>query len=481
MRGSALCAFLVLAFSVAAETLTVTVTSYNSATVTGDEAEEVAVSYLQHQTTHSKSRLTAGDTAVLVLNNLPDGVITSMTLSMKSNKTAGAGWLNMRVGNAVCWQIPDSKFSSDNWYGAFSTEYVAIAHPFSPGVTMGALLLEIGATENSLYLESLTITYERPIPVPHTVQFCTNTTAAVAPLTEASVGSGVVLPELADPAGCFFYGWTEAQVEGQAERPVYFPGGSTYFPKRDVQLYALYGTQSPRLARVLQDTLCQSGEYALVMLNMGTPRMLKGAVRGKVIESEEVALSEENALYILKTDYLPDTYRYQLDFVGDSLRITHVATQLPIGYVETSTGYSLGADDVAWEWHKAQHQTLFVSHHWDEVSNRCYLLCTNSTGATLDERVETVYVQRKYNWEYLALFPVANLPAELPDRWYSSMPITNAVEHVGLQDIDWTQPVAVYSLTGCLYAEGALQQAALPRGIWLIRQGTKAMKIALFQ
>lgn len=88
--------------------------------------------------------------------------ITGITLNMKSNQSAGAGSLNVKVGDKVIAQIKDNKFNSSEWNGAYSTSYVDIEPTISPTlVGVGEnIVVTISASANSLYCRGITIEYE---------------------------------------------------------------------------------------------------------------------------------------------------------------------------------------------------------------------------------------------------------------------------------------------------------------------------------
>ena len=111
-----------------------------------------------------KNQLTAGNSMTLTLSGYKGYKITGITLSMKSNSSKGAGSLSVVAGTTTIASIADSKFNTENWYGQWSTSYVDI------NVTMSNssyeiqenedVVITIAASENSLYCQSFTLTYE---------------------------------------------------------------------------------------------------------------------------------------------------------------------------------------------------------------------------------------------------------------------------------------------------------------------------------
>ncbi len=110
------------------------------------------------------NQLTSGNSMTLTLSGYDGQKITAITLSMKSNSSKGGGSLSVVAGTTTIASIADSKFNTSNWYGAWSTSYVDV------NVTMTDnsyeiqededVVITITASENSLYCQSFTLTYE---------------------------------------------------------------------------------------------------------------------------------------------------------------------------------------------------------------------------------------------------------------------------------------------------------------------------------
>ena len=105
-----------------------------------------------YECTYRKGQLTAGNSATLRLSGWQNTEISRVTLWMKSNQSSGAGNLQMSIDGAEVWTIPTQPFS--DWAGTYSTEYVPIAHTFTPAgvVQRGEVAICVSATENSLYI-----------------------------------------------------------------------------------------------------------------------------------------------------------------------------------------------------------------------------------------------------------------------------------------------------------------------------------------
>lgn len=115
--------------------------------------------------TSNKQQLTNGNTMTLTISGLGGKTITGLTLSMHSNKSAGAGYLSVLAGSSLIGSIGSSNsgvaFNDSAWNKAWSTDYVDInteinEYTFQSGEN---LVITIGATVNSLFCESFTIKY----------------------------------------------------------------------------------------------------------------------------------------------------------------------------------------------------------------------------------------------------------------------------------------------------------------------------------
>ncbi|MCR5113962.1 MAG: hypothetical protein K6A63_08505 [Acholeplasmatales bacterium] len=157
-------AFVLLTFSgfksiAADKTATYTVTS-TSAVTTENAPDGTSETY--SSTYSGKCQLTSGNSMTLTLSGYAGYKVTGLTLSMKSNTSKGAGSLSAVAGTRTLASIKDSKFNTSNWNGAWSTKYVNITPDFTSYVvgTGENIVITIAATENSLYCESFTITYD---------------------------------------------------------------------------------------------------------------------------------------------------------------------------------------------------------------------------------------------------------------------------------------------------------------------------------
>ncbi len=146
-----------------AETATYTVASKTEVTLSGTAPDGATAVY--EQTANNMGQATANNTLKLTLKGYEGTTITGLKLSMKSNASKGAGSLSVTCGDAIIAGIENSKFNSENWNGAWSTEYVDIVPAVTATSVDGDVVILISATENSLYCQSYTVEYTAGDPV----------------------------------------------------------------------------------------------------------------------------------------------------------------------------------------------------------------------------------------------------------------------------------------------------------------------------
>lgn len=149
-----------------AETVTYTVTSTSAVSTSGTAPFGSSATYSSKY--NEKFQLIGGKSMTLTLSGYAGKKITGITLSMKSNSDSGAGYLSVKAGTTTLASIgsPSSgvKFNNRAWYGKWSTSYVNV----TPTMSNDAYAIQynedvvilIGATTNSLYCQSFTLTYE---------------------------------------------------------------------------------------------------------------------------------------------------------------------------------------------------------------------------------------------------------------------------------------------------------------------------------
>ena len=147
-------------------TATYTVSSKTSVSVDGTTPNGSTASY--SQTYGTTSQATKGNSFTLTLSGYDGCTINSLSISVHSNKKAGAGYLSLKVGSTTIASIGSSSngisFNNSEWYGSYSDAYVSKELSISQTEVGDSekIVLTIGATTNSLFFESATITYTEP-------------------------------------------------------------------------------------------------------------------------------------------------------------------------------------------------------------------------------------------------------------------------------------------------------------------------------
>lgn len=140
--------------------VTYTVTSTSNVNTTGTAPQGSSAVYSQ---THGTAKqMTAGNSITLTLSGFDGKTITGASVSVKSNSSKGAGSLSLVTGSTTIAQIASSAFNTSNWNGSWSTSYVdkTLTVTRTTIAENGTITLTIEATVNSLYFQSLTLTYE---------------------------------------------------------------------------------------------------------------------------------------------------------------------------------------------------------------------------------------------------------------------------------------------------------------------------------
>ena len=149
-----------------AETVTYTVTSTSAVNTSGTAPFGSSATYSSKY--NEKFQLIGGKSMTLTLSGYAGKKITGITLSMKSNSSKGAGYLSVKAGTSTLASIgsPSSgvKFNNSAWHGSWSTSYVDVTPTMSNSAyaiqDKDEVVILIGATANSLYCKSFTLTYE---------------------------------------------------------------------------------------------------------------------------------------------------------------------------------------------------------------------------------------------------------------------------------------------------------------------------------
>lgn len=405
-----------------AEEMTATITAYNAVEMSGDVPQDLWATFLNEN--HSKGQVTEGKTAVLTIGTWPNCTITGVTVYLHSNKNGGAGILTVSVDNIVC--VTQSGSLAD-WVGQYSTETVAYTQEGSwPILYNQTLKLSLKGTENSLYIEAVTIRYRLAAPEPYCVRliYPTDTKLEARELCEDGIGSGIVLPAcdmLTDgQENWSFKGWSTSEVMNTTSEPALMAAGTIYYPRHDDRLWAVYSDGNVH-QRTPQCTTRTDHEVIIVERTDSLPdhpeiRMPDYVMVGAVQTDEVLAYELEvdttaDGTAWLHADYIPYEYRYQFlwNEAGDSVRIYHPASKSYIGWSSTK----LSSNNRPWQVVEGKRHSYYFYHDMQADGSARTLWRDGMYDEYLDEYLDfftsrPVYVKPEY--EALIYFDVSELP-----------------------------------------------------------------------
>ncbi|MBQ7531244.1 MAG: hypothetical protein IJT12_06010 [Paludibacteraceae bacterium] len=308
-------------------------------TISGKQAvpsgEIPAGSTCAYEQTGTKSgQLTAGNTLMLTLNGYDGMMLQSVTLTMHSNTSAGAGSMQLKMGDTDLWNISGASFSSSSWAGVYSTDWTDISHSFNNiSVPKGApVTLYIAASQNSLYLQSVALEYLAPQSEMFTVKFNTYSSERISPLTETSPNTGIVLPDVSTSDDQWnFYGWSVRPIDETNETPAAYKAGATYYPSGNCTLHAVYVSQGEQQPWYPTADLT-SGDY-LIALNdppSGTMWVAAGAVENGMLASKKLTYIPDDEWVELPPALVASNTVYTLGVTNDTLTIRHKASNTAV-------------------------------------------------------------------------------------------------------------------------------------------------------
>lgn len=149
-----------------AYTVTYTVASKTSVTVSGDAPEGSNATFAA--TFSTPNQITSGNTQTYTLTGYSGCVIKSVVLSMHANSSKGAGTLSLTAGSQTLASISTAT-SFDQWYNntSFGTDWRDVDVTLTnDSYVIGAnesVVLQLKGTTNSIYCQSVTVTYEKSI------------------------------------------------------------------------------------------------------------------------------------------------------------------------------------------------------------------------------------------------------------------------------------------------------------------------------
>lgn len=352
--------------------VTFTIETKSSVSVSGITPEHSSAEYA---CTYKKGQLTAGNTATLSLTGWQGLEIHSITLWMRSNKTSGAGTLQMTADGHTCWDITDATFDNGGWRqarqnhddtGGFCTEYVPVSHTFTPSIHLldGEICIAVTASQSSLYIEKYEIEYTHAPKRAYTVTFSSTVGDTPTAITEEATAAGIILPSIKWAQGDWqFAGWSEREIADQTSIPTLFANGSRYYPSFDCTLYAVFTNASGMQTRPTSALQLQDKSYVICL--QVPAMMLHGAIEQKRIATSaaQIAQSPEGS-WLLQSSYT-DEHIYQLSMVTDSTGyIYHSASMQPIGYQDGN----LSSTSALWTFRKHNDGFIILCNEAEQKS-----------------------------------------------------------------------------------------------------------------
>ncbi len=359
--------------------LTATVSSYNSAQLSGEVSSEMSVSWTN--TSGSKGAVRKGDTATLVISHMPAGTITRIQAYLKSNTASGAATLMLNLPQANTVVLSGNYNTWPGTNQSYSTTYLPIPVLTSSqtvGYNASIILTIIGMT-NSVNLEKVVVSYTTAPPVAHSVQLNYQTPAGSRWIlsSETAAGSGICLPQMSETTypGWRHIGWGYTALN-QVEDMDLTPGLQLYdyapldtlYPASDTALYAVYAMEHPAY-HLSQATDYTDGEYVLALAHEDHWLMLSSGVRDHAMHTQPIVLTDSDGIYRWSTQVVADSLRYVLHFTDDSVTVIHQASQTGVGY----SSKKLAANTTPWLYAEHEHHTVEL-YTPDQAVSGTYLL-----------------------------------------------------------------------------------------------------------
>ena len=312
----------------------------------------VGATYEYAQSGTKSGQMTAGNDLTLILNGFDGMILQSVTLSMHSNSSAGAGELQLKMGDSELWSISDAAFSSSDWAGAYGSDWVDISHTFNNiAVPKGApISLHIAASKNSLYLQSVAVEYMAPQSEMFTVKFNTYSSERISPLKETMPNSGVVVPNAETGDNVWnFYGWALRPTDETEDIPSVYTPGTTFYPSANCILHAIYKQQGEQLPWYPTDEL-KSGDY-LIVLNepeISTLWIATGAVDNGMLAAKQMTYYASDDWLALPHGLGAAESVYTLGVTNDTLTIKHKASKTAVLLATTGKFAKSSSANNAW-------------------------------------------------------------------------------------------------------------------------------------
>ena len=228
------------------EEVTYTIDSKTSVTTSGTAPTGSKATFSTTYDNNNFNQLTGGKSMTLTISGFSGKKITGLTLSMKSNKSSGAGYLDAKVGTKSFASIGSESsgiaFNNAAWNGKWSTSFTDVTPTVTPTKVENGedIVITIGATANSLYCKSFTIIYENAATEAFTVNFINDASKGscqATSITETKANAGITLPDCTPNDGYIYLGWATTEDATSADAGT---AGETYHPSANTTLYAVY-------------------------------------------------------------------------------------------------------------------------------------------------------------------------------------------------------------------------------------------------
>jgi hypothetical protein len=112
--------------------------------------------------TSNAFQITSGNSQTLTLTGYTNVKIIEITMSMRSNKSTGAGSFKYSVNDGATYTniVAGAAFNTASWHGSWSTSYVDVTKTVDIDV-QSDIVFVVAATANSLYVESYQFKWEQ--------------------------------------------------------------------------------------------------------------------------------------------------------------------------------------------------------------------------------------------------------------------------------------------------------------------------------
>ena len=298
----------------------------------------------------------------------------------------------------------------------------------------------------------------------HSVGFMTGVAEIhIGAIRESAPNTGITLPRIESEYGGYrLAGWQRERSSQITERPDYLLPGSTFYPDRDMTLYAIW--RSAETEKWHQSTERKTGIY--IIGDTWKHCVMRGNVGsdGKIMPAEmpEWETDAEGRRCLSADAETDGEMLYEIRFeTGQTARIRHKNTGESVGY-SSSSSISLTKTDVSWSWTEIEDGQIRFYHQYESGDVRYLWANEGETLQTIDE-LRFAAQNFCYTGYGILLFDTADQPAAAVYTYY---PLETGVEETraGVSEVKERR---VYSLTG------QEMRGKVGRGIWIVVEGDK--------